>query len=91
MEKTNPRAKKKTTGLEIFEGQVIKFKRHYNTKIPLISWIDIHPLIKNRKNIILQKCKEMNFYFLHSYFCDISISVIFFMHIVFCFVIIHIL
>ena len=63
---------KKTTGLEIFEGQVIKFKRHYNTKIPLISWIDIHPLIKNRKNIILQKCKEMNFYFLHSYFCDIK-------------------
>ena len=63
---------KKTKGLGIFEGRVIKFKKDSSVKIPLISWlkIDVHENEINNK--LINNCDLKRFYFLHSYFCDIK-------------------
>ena len=63
---------KRTPGLNIFKGKVIKFKKNTNTKIPLISWIKIEILKNENNNIILNNFNENNFYFIHSYFCDLE-------------------
>lgn len=63
---------KKTEGLGVFQGEVVKFEKSLNQKIPLISWIKISENQNKEKNLLLKNCKDMNFYFLHSFFCDIQ-------------------
>jgi glutamine amidotransferase len=63
---------KRTLGLNIFKGKVIKFKKNKNTKIPLISWLKIEKEKNKENDIILSNCGDNNFYFLHSYFCDLE-------------------
>ena len=63
---------KQTKGLEILKGRVIRFTKKPKAKIPLISWIKIDTPEDKEKNFILQNCGEMNFYFLHSFFCEVE-------------------
>tara|TARA_B100001564_G_scaffold339599_1_gene332510 strand:+ start:328 stop:945 length:618 start_codon:yes stop_codon:yes gene_type:complete len=63
---------KQSEGLGILKGRVIKFTKKPEAKIPLISWIKVETPKDSEKNLILQNCGEMNFYFLHSYFCEVE-------------------
>ena len=63
---------KKTKGLGIFEGRVIKFKKDSSVKIPLISWLKIDVRENEINNKLINNCDLKRFYFLHSYFCDIK-------------------
>ena len=63
---------KKTKGLGVFKGNVKKFDKSSNSKVPFISWVKINLSEKNRTNAILQKCHSNEYYFLHSYFCDLD-------------------
>jgi|TARA_B100001013_G_C24618355_1_gene446119 glutamine amidotransferase len=63
---------KKTKGLGIFEGHVIKFKKDSSVKIPLISWLKIDVCENEISNKLINNCDLKRFYFLHSYFCDIK-------------------
>ena len=63
---------KKTKGLGVFKGNVKKFDKSSNSKVPFISWVKINLSEKNRANTILQKCYSNEYYFLHSYFCDLD-------------------
>ena len=63
---------KQIKGLGILKGRVIRFTKKPKAKIPLISWIKIDTPKDKEKNFILQNCGEMNFYFLHSFFCEVE-------------------
>jgi len=63
---------KQIKGLGILKGRVIRFTKKPKAKIPLISWIKVDTPKDKEKNFILQNCGEMNFYFLHSFFCEVE-------------------
>ena len=58
-----------TDGLRIFDGKVINFNEKRKIKIPNIGWSEIY---KKRESGILKNIKENNFYFLHSFFCELE-------------------
>jgi len=56
-------------GLNFFEGEVVNFNKLKKTKIPNISWLNLN--IK-KKEKLLNECDKKDFYFLHSYFCNVT-------------------
>ena len=62
---------KKTTGLEVISGQVVKIKNK-NIKVPIVSWIKVKPSECSKTNYILKNCQELNFYFSHSFYCEVK-------------------
>tara|TARA_A100001037_G_scaffold153486_1_gene138568 strand:- start:31 stop:645 length:615 start_codon:yes stop_codon:yes gene_type:complete len=62
---------KKTTGLEVINGQVVKIN-NLKMKVPVISWIKVRPSSVDSINYILKNCKELNFYFSHSFYCEVE-------------------
>ena len=62
---------KKTTGLEVINGQVVKIKNK-NNKVPVISWFKVEPTESSKTHNILENCQELNFYFSHSFYCSVE-------------------
>ena len=63
----------KTKGLGLIQGNVKKFKKDKNIKIPHIGWNIINKgLCKN--NFLKQNYFSHQYYFIHSYYCDPKIK-----------------
>ena len=62
---------KKTAGLDVINGQVVKIK-NVNIKVPVVSWIKVKPAREASINYILKNCQELNFYFSHSFYCEVE-------------------
>ena len=62
---------KKTAGLGVINGQVVKIK-NINIKVPVVSWIKVKPAREASINCILKNCQELNFYFSHSFYCEVE-------------------
>ena len=58
-----------TEGFDFIKGKVINFNKIKNVKTPNINWLNIE---KQNDSNILNNISDADFYFLHSYFCQVE-------------------
>ena len=60
---------KETEGFDFIKGNVINFKDINDVKTPNINWLNIQ---KQNDTNLLKNINDAEFYFLHSYFCQVE-------------------